>query len=474
MTVSAIGNKVAAVRLGPSYRGTCCEVGSGIERLGAELGWADPTYGCFGRVIPEGARVLVKPNWVLHQNQGPWGLEPLITHPSVVRATVENLLKSRAGSVQLGDAPIQSCDFPRLLQATGLDTWSGLLSAANRRFLGICDFRRTICKINDGVRNAAEGIRSLDNYVLFDLGPSSLLEPITPRPGAFRVTQYSPTELARTHTNGRHQYLIAREALAADVVVNLPKLKTHKKSGITCALKNLVGVNGNKEFLPHHRVGGSRVGGDCYPGGNPVKRFLEHILDRANSTASKRVARVWLGLAGQLQHALKIMGDSVDVEGSWYGNDTIWRTALDLNRILLYGRIDGTMSDRPQRQILHVVDAVVAGQGDGPLASEPLPLGLLMAGECAAAVDFIGAHLLGYEPDRVPIVREAFGGFVWPLVNFSSGEVRVCGDFGQGRPEQMLIDVINEFSVKHPIGWRAAARAGVIYCDFLCKEAAEV
>lgn len=110
----------------------------------------------------------------------------------------------------------------------------------------------------------------------------------------------------------------------------------------------------------------------------------------------------------------------------------------------------------------------------GPLASEPPPLGLLMAGESAAAVDFIGAHLLGYEPDRVPIVREAFGDFVWPLVHFCSDEVRLCGDFGQGRPEQMLIDVINQFSVKHPVGWRAAARAGVPNCDFLCKETAEV
>ena len=30
------------------------------------------------------------------------------------------------------------------------------------------------------------------------------------------------------------------------LVVNVPKLKVHKKAGITCCLKNLIGINGNK------------------------------------------------------------------------------------------------------------------------------------------------------------------------------------------------------------------------------------
>ena len=71
--------------------------------------------------------------------------------------------------------------------------------------------------------------------------------------------------MRRTHAPGRHQYLVAREVIEADVIVNLPKLKTHKKAGVTCALKNLIGINGNKEYLPHHRVGGAERGGDCYP-----------------------------------------------------------------------------------------------------------------------------------------------------------------------------------------------------------------
>ena len=68
--------------------------------------------------------------------------------------------------------------------------------------------------------------------------------------------------------------------LEADVIINLPKLKTHQKAGITCALKNLIGINGNKEYLPHHRIGGFELGGDCYPGSSDLKRALEFIHDR--------------------------------------------------------------------------------------------------------------------------------------------------------------------------------------------------
>ena len=74
--------------------------------------------------------------------------------------------------------------------------------------------------------------------------------------------------------------LVPLAVLEADVIVNLPKLKTHKKAGVTCALKNLIGINGNKEYLPHHRIGGHNLGGDCYPGGSDLKRALGFVHDR--------------------------------------------------------------------------------------------------------------------------------------------------------------------------------------------------
>src|SRR3712207_1231170 len=162
------------------------------------------------------------------------------------------------------------------------------------------------------------------------------------------------------------------------------------KAGNTSTLKNLIGINGNKEYLPHHRLGGSARGGDCYPGDNPFKRALEYVFDRQNESASATASRAWAGAATQLYRVLRRTGgDGLGVEGAWSGNDTVWRTCLDLNRILLYGRADATLAEEPQRRVLHVVDAVVAGQGNGPLAPQPLALGLLLVGASAAAVDYV-------------------------------------------------------------------------------------
>ena len=49
--------------------------------------------------------------------------------------------------------------------------------------------------------------------------------------------------------------------------------------------------------------------------------------------------------------------------GSWHGNDTIWRAVVDLNKILLYADGEGVMRDTPQRRYYAIVDGVVAGEG---------------------------------------------------------------------------------------------------------------
>ncbi len=80
------------------------------------------------------------------------------------------------------------------------------------------------------------------------------------------------------------------------------------------------------------------------------------------------------------------------------------------------------MSSSPQRRVVHLADAIVAGQGDGPLSPQPLPLGLLFAANNAAVMDWFGAQLLGYDPERLPIVREAFGNFRWPIATSRPSE----------------------------------------------------
>ena len=435
-----------------AYEGS--EVSRGIERLASDLGWAREGRGPFGELIQPGARVLIKPNFVLHYNQGNGGMDPMVTHQSVVQAVVEAALQAEASEVLVGDAPIQTADFSALLQNTGLDSWAQELARTDSRFRGIKDFRRTTAKYINGVRVAEENVLPEDDFVLFDLAEDSLLEPITDERDDFRVTCYDPRLMAKTHGKGRHRYLVAKDVVEADLVINLPKLKTHKKAGITCALKNLIGINGNKEYLPHHRLGGANLGGDCYPGDSKVKRMLEYAADQQNLTDSGAKGRVWGGVATQLNRVLHLMGDNLGIEGSWSGNDTIWRTGLDLNRILLYGEADGSMASAPRRRVIHLADAIVAGQGDGPLAPQPLVLGLLFAGNNAACVDWFGARLLGYDPQLVPIVREAFGEFRWPISKFKSENIQVSGDWGTGKIDQLRFR--EQPAVVHPFGWRDA------------------
>jgi uncharacterized protein (DUF362 family) len=293
------------------------------------------------------------------------------------------------------------------------------------RFTGIHDFRRTVATFKHGIRHAKEDRVDLNRYALFDLGVDSLLEPITTSEPRFRITGYDPKFLAQTHMPGRHQYLIARDVMEADVIVNLPKLKMHKKAGVTNALKNFVGINGNKEYLPHHRIGGSSDSGDCYPGKSRIKEMLESLYDFQNGSITGSRAKMVAPVLRPLSKLLSVAGDETGIEGAWSGNDTVWRMSLDLNRILMYGRADGSMSESPQRIVLHICDGIVAGQGSGPLAPEPFHLGLILAGENAAAIDLVGAHLLGMNPEEIPIIRGAFADFRWPLTRFPQTEVAI-------------------------------------------------
>src|ERR1017187_4991615 len=90
-------------------------VSQALSRLAASLGWSSES-GPFGKVVPAGARVLIKPNLVLHQNgdtryHGPDVLNCLVTHASLIRAATEAALRTGAAEVLVGDAPIQGCDF---------------------------------------------------------------------------------------------------------------------------------------------------------------------------------------------------------------------------------------------------------------------------------------------------------------------------------------------------------------------------
>jgi hypothetical protein len=94
--------------------------------------------------------------------------------------------------------------------------------------------------------------------------------------------------------------------------------------------------------------------------------------------------------------------------GNWHGNRTTWRMCLDLNRCLYYSDASGSRFDapRPIRQVLTVLDGIVAGEGDGPLAPSDVPLGVVLAATDPLAVDLAAVRLMGFDEGRIPKIAE--------------------------------------------------------------------
>ncbi len=349
-------------------------------------------------------RVLLKPNWVKH-NQDPGDTWCLRTHDSFVLAVLEYVLSLQPAAVVLGDAPIQGCRWDAMISAAFLEKVQQL-SVQYGVAVQVKDFRRM--QYDPAGNRLSTGKRPLSDYVLFDVGARSYLEPVTePGRNRFRVSQYNPDRFLESHRPGMHRYCITRELFDAEVVISLPKIKTHQKSGITAALKNIVGLNGDKDFLPHHRIGGKKAGGDSYAGRHPLRYWSELALDQANRRKGRGGYLFWRR-AASLLWKLSLPDKRVhQPNGAWYGNDTTWRMVMDLNLVIHYGKADGTLADTPQRALYHFCDGIIAGQGDGPLHPEPLPLGILLLSDSAALTDRFAALLMGMTPDKIPLLRAA-------------------------------------------------------------------
>lgn len=427
-----------------------------LRRLFKDAGLDSEHYGTanwnpLGDIIHEGAKVLLKPNWVLDWNTAKSGsFECLVTHPSVIEAVLEYLIKTRPSKIIVGDAPVQGCNFDVLVKKCKLDDMAAHFERKGFN-INIRDFRMT--KMLCGTYGEkSEFCRDEKEYCLFDLGNTSWLAPITKVETEFRVTQYDPDKLKQNHRPGVHRYLIAREVMDADVVINLPKLKTHKKAGITGALKNMVGINGFKEYLPHHRKGSERQGGDCYCKGSRLKNLAENCLDIANMSKIKHIRRGYFYLAAvtnRLDDLLFKRGRNID--GSWYGNDTVWRMCLDLQRILHYGKIDGTITDTVQRKVITITDAIIAGGGEGPLAPTPVWLGVMTLGMNVAALEWVHSLLMHLDPQKIPLPANAFAKNDPPLAAFNPADIRVFVN-GEILPDVESVTRFGKY-FSPPSGW---------------------
>jgi uncharacterized protein (DUF362 family) len=349
-----------------------------------------------------GKKVLLKPNWVKHSSNNDDEI-CLRTNDNFLIAILELILEKKPAAVMIGDAPIQGCNWEKVISKEFYKTIIKL-SVDYSIPIEIKDFRRVTFDPSKNNPNLERN--PIEDYRIFDLGKNSLLEPISTNKMKFRVTSYDPNRLAESHSLGMHKYCITKELFNADIIISLPKVKTHQKSGITCALKNIVGINGDKDYLPHHRVGGTGFGGDCYPGKNILRRLAEYFMDNANKRQGDKIYWVWFRLAlliWKLSRPQKVH----HMSAGWYGNDTIWRMVMDLNLILIYGKVDGTISSQPQRVLYSLCDGVIGGQGNGPLNPIPLPLGIISFTNSSELNDICMATLMNFDIKKIPLLNFA-------------------------------------------------------------------
>ena len=146
--------------------------------------------------------------------------------------------------------------------------------------------------------------------------------------------EFSPGE-ART-SGGAHLvrgFALASELADCDLVVNLPKLKTHRLMKYTGAIKNLFGL------VPGLGKSGFHL------------RFPD----------SADFGTMLVDLASSVPNCFSFM------------------------------------------------DGIVAMEGEGPGDGDPFPMGILLASSDPAALDWIAASCMGYDPSRLPYLVDAIG-----------------------------------------------------------------
>jgi len=373
-----------------------------------------------GMYIKPGMKVFILCNFVFHRRPGECELDfqAKCTHGSVVAAILEYCLRAvgKEGAVFVGNAPLQSCDWLSVLQDSGVDKVIAQCQQKGYQVMAK-DLRLFVTKLKKIGNLEIVEERDSGDGIEIDLGTNSLLDELYTNEAKpkFRITDYNPERIDNFHCPGSHKYVIHREILESDVIIHIPKLKTHEKVGLTLGLKGCVGTIGLKDCLPHHRFGSPNHGGDEYPDDCAIKVISSKLHDYVFSRHWPMIIKLPLQAIDRGIRKLIRIFDGV-IAGSWHGNDTAWRMALDIARILHYVDKHGEFKSTKQREHLMFIDGVVGGEGEGPLSPRGVESGILIFTDNIALGDRIACRIMGYDPDDIPIVREAFRHMEYGLI----------------------------------------------------------
>lgn len=434
----------------------------------------------FRDLVHPGCHVVIKPNFVKGKHPlGEQGSVSMITHASLMRPVIDYVLLSTKRDVKITicDVPLQSSSWDEILK------WSRTQELVDWYkdqgiTIDLVDARREISHLNEELVIDRREFADRDplGYRTVDLGTRSCFMPIIEHYKRFMITDYDKGTVAQHHNPKKNEYCIAGTVLDADLFINLPKLKTHRKAGITVASKNLIGMNGDKRWIAHHTERSPQLGGDEFPhyvwrdwiewhlfaflkrhppvgvwlasrirtvhrrvfeqkralsrwvrGSMPwvipfvrIWRGQKHRQPKLQSSEHKQVECVeWPTISREMFLDRFAFSDEAVfehlnprcpriMEGSWYGNNTVWRTILDLNDIIFHADKQGVMQEQQQRKYLCIVDGVIGGEREGPMEHTPKPSRVILGGFHPLHIDYTAAWIMGFDYMKIPVIREMF------------------------------------------------------------------
>jgi len=238
----------------------------------------------FETVAWEGARVLVKPNVALPAKPG----TGIVTDARVVEAVTKLVLERNPKRVVIGEGSSVGYDLPIRLDSIHCMEVAGIVEVARKLGVELIDLNQ-----DERVR-----VRALDAFVM-------------------------------------DRFAIAKTAAEADVIISLPVIKTHIRTGITCGLKNMKGV------LP----------------GDEKKRTHQLGLDRAIVDLNRVV-----------KPRFTVVDGIIGVQGAWGSqSDEVDRVPLNLiiagSDVVAVDAICATIAGFDVREILHIQGAAEANLG---------------------------------------------------------------------------------------------------------------
>lgn len=184
--------------------------------------------------IRKGDKVLIKPNLIRQSHLLNDSWEQMITNGAVIEAVVEYVFKAlgETGKIIIADGPQADSDFDAIYKFVRLGELKRFYKEKHNYEIDIFDLREERWVQRDGV--IIERIKLPGDprgYVEFDLGGKSEFEGHECNHNYYGA-DYDFKQTQKYHSAGHHRYRVARTALEADVFINLPKLKTHKKPAL--------------------------------------------------------------------------------------------------------------------------------------------------------------------------------------------------------------------------------------------------